>query len=68
MEWPGKREFANTPLTDWFIRGSEQPAGKTRAFGNLTFATIYGAGHFVPHDQPAESLEMVKTWLANNPL
>ena len=47
MEWPGRDAFATTPLTDWTVDGHENPAGKTRSFGNFTFATIYGAGHFV---------------------
>lgn len=49
MEWAGQDAFASTPLTDWYLDGDgdEGPAGKTRAFGNFTFATVYGAGHFV---------------------
>ena len=68
MEWSGKKEFGDTALTDWFVGEGEQPTGKTRAFGNLTFATVYDAGHTVPRDRPAESLEMVRRWLANEPL
>ncbi|KAI5116337.1 hypothetical protein M0805_009173 [Coniferiporia weirii] len=63
MEWAGRKEFASTPLRDWLVDG--EPAGKTRTFGNLTFATIYGAGHLAPHDRPVQSLEMVKRWLAD---
>lgn len=31
--------------------------------GNLTFATVRGAGHEVPSYQPARSLEMIKSFL-----
>ncbi|THH02964.1 hypothetical protein EW145_g6648 [Phellinidium pouzarii] len=63
MEWAGKEAFSTTPLRDWLV--GDEPAGKTRASGNLTFATIQGAGHMAPHDKPIESLEMLKRWLAD---
>ncbi|THH05832.1 hypothetical protein EW145_g4513 [Phellinidium pouzarii] len=66
MEWAGQAGFAGVPLREWLMDGN--PAGKTRTNGNLTFATIYGAGHLVPHDKPNESLEMVKRWLADVPM
>ncbi|KAH8108845.1 serine carboxypeptidase [Phellopilus nigrolimitatus] len=66
MDWANKEAFAGSPLTEWFVNG--EPAGKTRAYGNFTFTTIYGAGHLVPHDKPVESLEMLKRWLADKPM
>ena len=36
--------------------------------GNLTFAWIDNAGHMVPHDQPAVSLNMLNRWLRNKDL
>lgn len=38
--------------------------GKTKTSGNLTFATVLGAGHMVPHDKPAEALVLVSRWIA----
>ncbi|KAI5117301.1 hypothetical protein M0805_008565 [Coniferiporia weirii] len=66
MEWEGREAFVQEELRDWLVGGA--PAGKTRTSGNFTFATIYGAGHLVPHDKPIESLEMVNRWLAEESL
>ncbi|KAL5492050.1 hypothetical protein ACEPAI_3497 [Sanghuangporus weigelae] len=65
MDWPGREAFSNTPLTEWIVDG--EPAGKTRQFGNFSFATIYGAGHLAPHDKPIQSLAMLQRWLADGP-
>lgn len=43
MEWSGQEGFRSQDLKEWKIEG--EPVGKFRSFGNLTFATIYGAGH-----------------------
>ena len=45
LDWPGRSEFSSIPLQEWFVDGS--PAGKTRTYGNFSFATIYAAGHLV---------------------
>lgn len=45
MEWSGRDGFVKQPLLEWSIGGKE--VGKTRSYGNFTFATIYGAGHMV---------------------
>lgn len=45
MDWSGKEAFASRPLVDWSMDG--HVAGKTRAHGGLTFATVNGAGHLV---------------------
>lgn len=45
MEWSGKSNFAELPSEEWEIDG--KAAGKSRTFGDFTFVTIYGAGHFV---------------------
>jgi carboxypeptidase C (cathepsin A) len=45
LEWHGTQQFVAQPLRDWVVDG--QPAGETRAFGGLTFATIRDAGHQV---------------------
>ncbi|TCD62229.1 hypothetical protein EIP91_007208 [Steccherinum ochraceum] len=66
LEWSGQTAFQAQPLREWTVKGS--PAGVTRNAGSLTFATIYGAGHMVPFDQPEVSLELVQRWLAGDQL
>ena len=45
MEWSGQKAFAAKPLQEWMV--DDHVAGLTRHEGLLTFATLYGAGHFV---------------------
>ena len=45
LEWTGQNAFVKEPLKEWTVDGSA--AGLTRSAVNLTFATIYGAGHMV---------------------
>ena len=50
LEWTGQSAFVGEPLREWSaVDGSV--AGLTRSAGNLTFATIYGAGHMVRESQ-----------------
>ncbi|KAF7353794.1 Carboxypeptidase [Mycena venus] len=66
LEWYGQRHFSAQPLHDWIVDG--QPAGETRAFGGLTFATLRDAGHQAPYDRPVEALALINRWLADVPL
>jgi len=66
MWWSGQKEYVGKPLVDWTVDG--EVAGKVRSHGDLTFATIYGAGHLVPRDKPAESLAMISRWLTEKDL
>ena len=47
MHWSGQDAYRNQPLREWQVDGTI--VGKVRAYGNLTFATIYGAGHLVSY-------------------
>ncbi|XP_006461495.1 hypothetical protein AGABI2DRAFT_69247 [Agaricus bisporus var. bisporus H97] len=66
MEWSGKEEFGSVEKREWVFDGER--AGVTRSAKGLTFATIDGAGHMVPHDKPKQALAMVQRWLANEDL
>ncbi|KDQ65011.1 hypothetical protein JAAARDRAFT_28675 [Jaapia argillacea MUCL 33604] len=66
MEWSGAEEYARTEWRDWGVDGVK--AGETKSAGSLTFATILGAGHMVPHDKPVESLAMVLRWIGGETL
>lgn len=45
LEWTGQESYRNEHLREWLVDG--EVAGKVRAGGGLTFATIDGAGHMV---------------------
>lgn len=45
MKWSGQEEYVSRELREWEVDG--KPAGKTRSWGPLTFASLYGAGHLV---------------------
>ncbi|KAI0784828.1 serine carboxypeptidase [Abortiporus biennis] len=62
IEWNGQKDFNSQALREWKV--GEDVAGLTRKAGGLSFATIYGAGHMVPYDQPKFALAMVQKWLA----
>ncbi|KAF7359146.1 Carboxypeptidase [Mycena sanguinolenta] len=66
LEWHGTQQFVEQPLRDWIVDG--QPAGETRAFGGLTFATLRDAGHQAPYDRPVQALALINRWLAGVPL
>ncbi|XP_010694765.2 serine carboxypeptidase-like 40 [Beta vulgaris subsp. vulgaris] len=51
----------------WFIKG--EVGGYTQVYeGNLTFATVRGAGHQVPSFQPLRALALISHFLAGTPL
>ncbi|KAJ7507313.1 peptidase S10 serine carboxypeptidase [Mycena galericulata] len=64
LEWSGQKAYAALDWTDWDI-GAQVKAGEVKqAEGSpLSFVTIRGAGHMVPHDKPAEALAMLSAWL-----
>jgi carboxypeptidase C (cathepsin A) len=45
IEWTGRDAFGEQPLREWIVDGHN--VGKTRSWGPLTFASLYGAGHLV---------------------
>lgn len=65
LPWSGKDEYNKVQLTDWFIGSGPNSvkAGQYKASGNLTYAIVDHAGHFVPHDKPQAALAMFNTWL-----
>eukprot|EP00250_Pteridium_aquilinum_P019285 c24378_g1_i1 orf=629-2071(-) len=50
----------------WYIKG--QVGGWTMSYGNLTYATVRGAGHMVPMMQPSRALLFFKSFLLGEPL
>ncbi|KIJ27000.1 hypothetical protein M422DRAFT_71784 [Sphaerobolus stellatus SS14] len=78
LEWSGGNDFRTQTMRDWTLPGKIAIAGQTRTARNLTFTTIYAAGHMVsvpamslvmvPHDKPKESLHMFQGWLEEQDL
>ncbi|KAJ7145287.1 serine carboxypeptidase [Mycena filopes] len=65
-----KQAFGEAPFLPWTVAG--RPAGVVRSAGegagNVTYLTVYEAGHMVPHDQPEAALDMLTKWIHNTPL
>ncbi|KAJ7451590.1 serine carboxypeptidase [Mycena latifolia] len=65
-----KDAFGKAPFLPWTV--SDRPAGVVRSAGegagNVTYLTVYEAGHMVPHDQPEAALDMLNRWIQNIPL
>jgi len=57
MDWRGQSTFASTPLKPWKVNGVA--AGEAKSFQGFTFVRVYQAGHMVPHDQPANALDLL---------
>lgn len=56
-----------TPWHPWFLDG--QVGGYTKVYkGDITFATVRGAGHQVPSYQPARALSLIMHFLYGTPL
>ncbi|KAJ3574626.1 hypothetical protein NP233_g1633 [Leucocoprinus birnbaumii] len=64
LEWSGQGAFNKAELRNWEVDGDV--AGVLRSFGGLTFATIHGAGHMAPYDQPKASQQLVQRWLVED--
>jgi len=62
LEWPGQKAF-NKAETHALKLANGTKYGETKGAGNLTFARIYQAGHMVPLNSPAGSLDFLNRWI-----
>ncbi|GIY85707.1 lysosomal protective protein [Caerostris darwini] len=51
--------------TPW--KFNKQIAGFAKSYDKLTFLTVKGAGHMVPHDKPGAAFKMIDSFLSNKP-
>ncbi|KAF7373349.1 Carboxypeptidase [Mycena sanguinolenta] len=70
-----QREFSKAKPIPWITAGSGKLFGTVRSAGgggftagNVTFATVFEAGHMVPFDQPEAALDLFSRWISNTPL
>ncbi|KAJ7708631.1 serine carboxypeptidase [Mycena metata] len=65
-----KVAFNEAEYLPWTV--SNRQAGVVRSAGegagNVTYITVFEAGHMVPHDQPEAALDMFERWINNVPL
>jgi carboxypeptidase C (cathepsin A) len=61
LQWGGRQAFLSAPRLQWLVDGSV--AGYVQSSLGLTFLSVIGAGHFVPLDQSASSLAMIRTFI-----
>ena len=47
LEWSGAEGYAAEQWRDWSASNATNPAGQTKSWGPLTFATVYAAGHMM---------------------
>ncbi|CAA6655549.1 unnamed protein product [Spirodela intermedia] len=66
MEWSGQEGFASSSSVPFIVDGAE--AGSLKTHGPLSFLKVHDAGHMVPMDQPAASLEMLRRWMQQGQL
>lgn len=64
MQWKGAKKWKTAQKKTWISNGKE--AGDIRHSGLLTFINVYEAGHYLPMDQPAVSLNMITTYTRRN--
>ena len=71
LGWYGQKEYVAANTQDLTMEEVEEgknhekrKIGDVKSSGNLTFMRIHAAGHMVPFDQPAASLNIFQRWLA----
>ncbi|CAG8474787.1 9497_t:CDS:2 [Cetraspora pellucida] len=67
LVWSGSQGFNNANDSAW-ITNNGNHSGDVTTFGVLSFLRVFDAGHMVPHDKPAESLDFFNKWIFNKHL
>jgi len=65
MQWSGQSVFNNAKNVTWNY--NNKVAGTARTAQGLTYVVVNNAGHMVPHDQPANALDLLTRFLTNKP-
>lgn len=71
VNWTGQAQLDQAPRYIWKVSPSDtEIAGYARVVnvgGNFTRVVLRGAGHIVPHDQPARAYDMMDRFIHNLP-
>lgn len=59
LEWSGQKEYLAAQKKIWKIAGSNEVAGYIRQVNDFWQVIVRGAGHILPHDQPARGLDLI---------
>lgn len=65
INWSGQSAYRQANKVSWQMKNNKI-AGTAKVGGNLTFLSVYDAGHYVPFDQPLVSLDMLQRIMADN--
>ncbi|KAF9453680.1 carboxypeptidase C [Macrolepiota fuliginosa MF-IS2] len=75
LETQFSQEFRSAKPVPWVTFESGRLAGESRSAGgnnlsagNVTFVTVFDAGHMVPYDQPEAALDLITRWIMDVPL
>jgi len=64
LEWNNATEYNSAEDKEWQING--ETVARHRTAANFHFMQVFDAGHMVPMDKPAESLEMVNRFISGS--
>ena len=63
LNWYGQTQYLAAPRSIWYVNGAI--AGYARGYANLTQVIVLKAGHMVPLDQLANSLDMATRFITS---
>jgi len=68
LVWPGQSTYQSAKEKPWLVGTTVAGTSKSaNVEGGLIFLKVFGAGHMVPHDQPAAALALLETMLQGKP-
>jgi len=62
LDWTHQSAFKKAKMTP--LRIDNEQYGEVKAANGFAFMRLYAAGHMVPYDQPAPSLDMLNRWVS----
>jgi carboxypeptidase C (cathepsin A) len=57
LNWGGVNDFNNAQKANWYVNNTL--VGYAQSAGNLTYTSLFAAGHYADHDQPLNIKDMV---------